>query len=177
MVNALGRHRAIGVFPTREATEAALTQLKNYDFPMEKVSVVAREVSEGDELARTPEKFIQDKSIEGLGKGIVAGGSLGGIAGLLAAGLTAVAVPGLGSVALAGAAGMFAGGYYGAAGGGIIGAILGNGVSKEQTRLYSEHLSEGHYLVTVEGTDEEIRQAESILTGQGVQDWGVYSTA
>jgi hypothetical protein len=40
--------RAIGVFPNRQDTESALHELKNSDFPMDKVSVVARDVSQND---------------------------------------------------------------------------------------------------------------------------------
>jgi hypothetical protein len=29
----------------------------------------------------------------------------------------------------------------------------------------------------IDGTDEEIHRAESILGGQGIQDWGVYNSA
>jgi hypothetical protein len=37
--------RAIGIFPNRQDTESALNELQNSDFPMEKVSVVAKDVS------------------------------------------------------------------------------------------------------------------------------------
>lgn len=172
---AILNQRAIGALANREAAESALNELKHSDFPMDKISVVARDASEGDEIASRPEEFIQDKSIKGVGTGILAGGALGSFAGLLTAGLTALAVPGLGSIALAGAAGAFAGGYYGAAGGGILGGVFGNGVSKEQVRLYSDRLSQGNYLIMVDGTDDDIRRAESILSRYGIQDWGVYS--
>jgi outer membrane lipoprotein SlyB len=70
-----------------------------------------------------------------------------------------------------------AGGFYGAGAGGIIGAVIGNGVSHEQAKAYSDRLSNGDYLVMIDGTDEEIHRAESILGGQGIQDWGVYNSA
>lgn len=91
-----------------------------------------------------------------------------------------MAIPGLGSIAVAGAhaalAGTFVGGFYGAGAGGIIGAVIGNGVSQEQAKAYSDRLSEGDYLVMIDGTDDEIHRAESILCDRGIQDWRVYST-
>jgi hypothetical protein len=104
---------------------------------------------------------------------------LGGIGGLLA-GLGTLAIPGLGSIAVAGTqaalAGTFAGGFYGAGAGGIMGAVIGNGVSQEQAKAYSDRLSQGDYLLMFDGTDDEIQRAESVLVAQGIQDWGVYKT-
>jgi hypothetical protein len=172
--------RAIGIFPNRQDTESALNELQNSDFPMEKVSVVAKDVSENDEMAQSQSEFVREQTLKGLGSGAVAGGALlGGLGGLLA-GLGTLAVPGVGSIAVAGAqaalAGTFAGGFYGAGAGGIIGAVIGNGVSHEQAKAYSDRLSKGDYLVMIDGTDEEIQRAESVLKAQGIQDWGVFSS-
>jgi hypothetical protein len=177
---ALGQgKRAIGVFPNRQDTESALNELKNSDFPMDKISVVARDVSENDEMAESESEFVREQTLKGVGTGAIAGGAfLGGI-GALVAGLGTLAIPGLGSVVLVGAqsalAGTLAGGFYGSAAGGIIGAVIGNGVSQEQAKAYSDRLSNGDYLVMIDGTDDEIHRAESILSVQGIQDWGVYS--
>jgi hypothetical protein len=178
---ALGQgKRAIGVFPNRQDTESALNELKNSDFPMDKVSVVARDVSEDDEMAGQEREFIRQQTVKGVGNGALAGGAfLGGI-GALVAGLGTLAIPGVGSVVLVGAqaalAGTLTGGFYGSVAGGIIGAMIGNGVSQEQAKAYSDRLSNGDYLVIIDGTDDEIHRAESILSVQGIQDWGVYST-
>lgn len=177
---ALGQgKRAIGVFPNRQDTESALNELKNSDFPMDKVSVVARDVSEDDQMAESESKFIREQTLKGIGTGAITGGAILGGIGALVAGLGTLAIPGLGSIAVAGSqaalAGTFAGGFYGAGGGGIIGAVIGNGVSQEQAKAYSDRLSKGDYLVMIDGTDDEIHRAESILSVQGIQDWGVYS--
>jgi hypothetical protein len=125
--------------------------------------------------------FVREQTVKGLGSGALAGGALLGGIGALVAGLGALTIPGLGSVVLVGAqaalAGTLAGGFYGAGAGGIIGAVIGNGVSHEQAKAYSDRLSNGDYLVMIDGTDEEIHRAESILGGQGIQDWGVYNSA
>jgi hypothetical protein len=169
--------RAIGVFSNRQDTEAALNALKTSDFRMNKISVVARDVTQDDEMVSSQTGFIRKQTIKGLRSGVLAGGALlGGIGGLVA-GLGMLTIPGLDSVNLAGAqavlAGVFAGGFYGSAAGGIIGAVIGNGVSREQAKAYSDRLSNGEYVVIVDGTDEEIRRAESVLSAQGIQDWGV----
>ena len=54
---------------------------------------------------------------------------------------------------------------------------MGDAASDEQQKLYSEHLAQGHYLVMIDGSDEEIEQAESLLSQQGIQDWYVYATS
>lgn len=169
-----------GAFSSREQTESALIALKETGFSMDKVSVIAREISQDDEIAESEKEYIRDKTLAGLTKGALTVGTLGSLAGILV-GLTTLAIPGLGAVGIAGAkvaiAGMFAGGYYGTGGGAIIGAALGNGASKEQAQVYDNHLANGSYLVIVDGSEAEINSAESILKTQGIQDWGVYNTA
>ena len=49
-----------------------------------------------------------------------------------------------------------------------------NSFPNDRASLYDDHLSRGHYLVAVEGSQEEIRRAESIFNQRGVQDWGIY---
>jgi hypothetical protein len=95
-------------------------------------------------MAQSQSEFVREQTLKGLGSGAVAGGALlGGLGGLLA-GLGTLAVPGVGSIGVAGAqaalAGTFAGGFYGAGAGGIIGAVIGNGVSHEQAKAYSDRL-------------------------------------
>jgi hypothetical protein len=176
----ISQKRAIGVFPNRQDTESALNQLKNSNFAMDKVSVVAKDVSKDDELAESETEFVREQTFKGLGTGALTGSALLGGIGALVGGIGTLAVPGLGAIALVGAqsvlAGALAGGFYGAGAGGIIGAVLGNGISQEQANTYSDRLAKGDHLVLVDGTDEEIQQAESILKAQGIQEWGVYST-
>ncbi len=42
--------RAVGVFPNRQTAETALTELQGANFPMEQVSVIAKQ-AEGEELS------------------------------------------------------------------------------------------------------------------------------
>lgn len=105
---------------------------------------------------------------------------LDGVAGLLVGGLVTLAIPGVGTVVLAGTEtaflGLLAGGFYGSVSRALLGAAIGSSISDEQTKLYIDSLSQGHYLVMVEGKDEELAEAEPILKVQGIQDWGIYST-
>lgn len=172
-------HRALGVFTTRSETEAALQQLRDAGFSMNKVSIIARDPDRDDEIAGVDVKDpVGNKADAGAVTGAVTGGALGGITGLLV-GLGALAIPGVGPIMLAGAgatalATTLAGTAIGAAAGGLIGALVGMGIPEDRARIYSDRVARGDYLVMVDGTEEEIRRAENILAGRGIQEWGVY---
>lgn len=72
--------------------------------------------------------------------------------------------------------GTLTGAFYGIVSGGLLGAAFGSDISPEQIELYTHQLIQGHYLVVVEDTDDEISKAEPILKAQDVQNWGVFST-
>lgn len=177
----LGEHkRAVGVFPNYRDAEAALMQLKNSGFPMDQVSVVARDADRHDDIAGADvSDNIGNKADEGAVKGALTGGTLGGLTGLLV-GLGALAIPGLGPVMLAGAtattiATTLTGGAIGAVSGGLIGALIGLGIPEERARVYNDRVSRGDYLVIVEGSEQEIHRAEGILSHGGIEEWGVYN--
>ena len=177
---ALGdRKRAVGVFPTRREAEHALTELRDSGFPMDRVSVVAKDGDRRDDIAgvETTER-IGNKADEGAAKGALTGGALGGLTGLLV-GLGALAIPGIGPVMLAGAtataiATTLSGTAIGAAAGGLIGALIGLGIPEERARVYNERVSRGEYLVMVEGDQDDIHRAQAILSRGGIQEWGIY---
>jgi hypothetical protein len=54
-------------------------------------------------------------------------------------------------------------GYYGAAAGTLMGAALGNDISAEEAKQYSDRLAQGKYLMIIEGSKEELALAESVL--------------
>jgi hypothetical protein len=66
------------------------------------------------------------------------------------------------------------GGAIGAAAGSLFGALVGLGIPEERARVYNDRLSRGDYLVILDGTDDEIRRAEAILSNRGIQEWGIY---
>ncbi|NES96585.1 MAG: histidine kinase [Desertifilum sp. SIO1I2] len=178
--NLTRRHkRAVGVFPTRNATYNALESLRSASFNMERVSVITRDAKHEDDIAGVDvQDKVGNKADEGAAAGALTGGALGGVAGLLV-GLGTLAIPGIGPILLAGAeataiASTLAGAGIGAAAGGLIGALVGLGIPEERAKVYNDRVSRGEYLVMVSGTEDEIRHAEAILNQGGVQELGIY---
>lgn len=170
--------RAVGVFNSRSAAEHALHDLNDSGFPMNKISVIAQDDKQDDIEGVDVQNKVGNKADEGAGTGAVTGGVLGGATGLLV-GLGALAIPGVGPIVLAGEvatalATTLAGGAIGAAAGGLIGALVGLGIPEERAKAYNDRVSRGHYLVLVDGSDAEIAKAEAILTGRGIEDFGIY---
>ena len=171
-------HRsAVGVLPSNLATEATLNLLKDAGLSLDKITLVARTADDDDDTI-PEEQFIRHRTIERLGKGALDGGMFGAVGGLLI-GLASLVLPGIGTVGVIGARGVLllgtaVGSLYGAVGGSLLGAAFGNNMSIEQSRVYSDSLVQGNYLVFIEGTNDEIHCAEEVLKTQGVQDWGVY---
>jgi len=181
---ALGLHkRAVGVFSTRREAELALRELRDSNFPMDRVSVIAQDADRIDNIAGADVRDeIRDrddnKADDGAKTGALAGGTLGGLTGLLV-GLGTLALPGIGPIMLAGAtataiATTLAGGAIGAAAGSLLGALIGLGIPEDEARSYNERISRGHYLVMIEGSDEEIARAQAMLRRGGIEDWAIY---
>lgn len=172
--------RAVGVFSSRHEAERALNELRDAGFSMDRVSIVAKDVDRGDQIAGTEihDRAHGTKADEGAATGAATGGALGALTGLLV-GLGAIAIPGVGPVMLAGAtatalATTLSGGAIGAVAGGLIGALIGLGIPEDRAKVYSDRVSQGDYLVMVEGSDADINHAESVLRRGGIQEWGVY---
>lgn len=171
--------RAVGIFSSRRDVEEALHELRDSGFPMSQVSVVAKNADSHD-LNMSGAGAIDDETEveEGARKGAIAGGALGSLTGLLV-GLGALAIPGIGPIMLAGAAATalataISGGAIGAAAGGLIGGLIGLGIPEDRARAYSDRVSQGDYLLMVDGTENDINLAQTILSRRGIQDWGIY---
>ncbi|MBW4649412.1 MAG: general stress protein [Kastovskya adunca ATA6-11-RM4] len=169
--------RAIGVFNTRADAERALHDMKGAGYNLDDVSIIARETGQvsGTDVH---EDNVGNKAGEGAATGAVTGGALGGLTGLLV-GLGAVAIPGIGPVMLAGAgatalATTLSGGAIGALAGGLVGALIGLGIPEEHAKVYRDRVSDGGYLLMVTGTEDDIRQAETLLHKRGIEEWRVY---
>ncbi|MEM7553460.1 MAG: hypothetical protein AAF378_05060 [Cyanobacteria bacterium P01_A01_bin.84] len=176
----MGTHKiAVGAFANRLDTELALQELKKSNFPMDKVSVIVRDADDESQIAGVePEETTGNMTDEGAIAGAVTGGALGGITGLLV-GLGTLAIPGVGPIMLAGAeattlASAIAGSGIGAVTGGLVGALIGLGIPEEQAKVYNELVSQGCYLVTVDGTEEDIIHAQVIFSNRDIKEWGVY---
>lgn len=170
--------RAVGVFNTRSEAEHALHELNNSGFPMNKISVIAKDDNQDNIEGVDVQDKVGNKADEGASTGALTGGVLGGATGLLV-GLGALAIPGVGPIVLAGEiataiATTLAGGAIGAAAGSLIGALVGLGIPEERAKVYNDRVSRGHYLVMVDGNEAEIARAEAVLTGRGIEDFGIY---
>lgn len=171
--------RAVGAFPNLQAAEAALNELQAADFPMDRVSVVGPDSSrEAIAVAANNDNNIENQGDQTARAGTIAGGALGGLAGVLV-GIGALTIPGVGPIILGGTAATalastLAGGAAGAFAGGLVGGMASLGIPEQKARTYSDWVSRGGYLVLVEGSEDEIGQAEIILSRGGVQDWLTY---
>ncbi|MEH2067052.1 MAG: histidine kinase [Nostoc sp.] len=171
--------RAIGVFSHRRDAEAALTELRDAGFPLSRVSVIAKDADDRG-IAGVDNRNIGagNKADDGAKAGAATGGVVGGLTGLLV-GLGTLAIPGIGPVIAGGAAATaiattLAGGAIGAAAGGIVGGLVGLGIPEDRARVYSDRFQRGDYLLIVDGTEGEIRQAEAILKRQGIEEFETY---
>jgi hypothetical protein len=102
---------------------------------------------------------------------------LGGIGGLLV-GLEALLIPGAGPFLAAGTiATTLAGAGIGAAAGGLVGVLTGLGIPEEEARAYGERVSQGEFLVIVDGSEDEINRAGSILRDLDIHNWAIYDVS
>lgn len=170
---------AIGVFSTRLNAELALQELRNANFPMDKVSIIAKNAETESDIAGVEVKDNHDnRADEGAAAGAVTGGFLGGVTGLLV-GLGSLAIPGIGPIMFAGAeataiATTLAGGAIGAATGSLVGALIGLGIPEERAKVYSELVNQGYYLILINGTQPDAEFAQSILSSRNIEEWNVY---
>ena len=172
--------RAIGVFSHRRDAEAAITELRDAGFPLNTISIIAKDTNGHGIAGVDVDKNVGsgNKADEGVKAGAATGGVVGGLTGLLV-GLGTLAIPGIGPVIAGGAAATalastVAGGAIGAAAGGIVGGLVGLGIPEDRARVYSDRFQRGDYLVIIDGTEAEIRQAEPILNRRGIQEFAIY---
>lgn len=165
---------AIGTFPSRQSAEQALMELTETGFPMNKLSVITKNSDPDKPLGGedTSERTITRS--KGVGLGAAFGAAMGGLP-VLVGGLGILFVPGVGPVLAAESilAVLLTSGAV-AATGGLIGALQGWFIPEEQARSYNDRVSQGDYLVTIEGTEDEIRRAEPVLSRWGIQEWRVF---
>ncbi|QSJ16613.1 DUF1269 domain-containing protein [Nostoc sp. UHCC 0702] len=169
--------RAICIFPDRSTTESALKKLKDSGFSMDKVSVIAKYSDSSDKFPDIDVTEKEGKS--GSTTGAATGAAVGTLGGLLA-GISALTVPGIGPIITAGTVASalgttLIGTGVGAGTGGLIGALMDLGIPDEKANTYSDRISRGDCIVIVEGRDEDIHRAESILSHEGTQDWNSYN--
>jgi hypothetical protein len=145
------KKRAFGIFPSRKAAEQAINELKAGNFPMENVSVIAKQAAENAQLSGvTMSDRIGDRDVDSTG----AMGDAVTCAtwGTVLVGLTSLALPGIGPILAAGSLGV--GLLTGVAGtaltvansGGLVKALTELGIDEQQARTYGDRLIQGYYL-------------------------------
>ena len=165
--------RALGIFSSRQKTLQALDELKNTGFPMEKISVITKNTAHDEQISNADKRKPNDSFPQGAASGAIAGGAIGGSL-ILAGGLVSLLVPGVGpAIAAETLLVTLLGTGSTVAAGGLIGALNKWSVPKEDAQFYSDKVSQGNYLVTIEGTENEIRRAEVVCSRWGIQKWQI----
>jgi hypothetical protein len=167
------------VFANRRAAEQVLPELQNMGLSMSQVSIIAKDADAVEPIGASLQRLADETLVdEGAQAGTTTGGVVGGITGLLV-GLGTLAIPGIGPVMLAGAAATAittspAGTAIGAATGGLLGGLIGLGIPEGQAQIYNDYVTQGEYLLIVDGTEEEVHKAESVLKASGIGEWAAY---
>ncbi|MDZ8094163.1 MAG: hypothetical protein RMZ42_19875 [Nostoc sp. DedQUE05] len=172
---------ALGVFANSQGIEQAINELKTANFPMEQLSVIAKDVEQGENLGEAQiSDRIGDRDVDTTG---AVGDTLTAATwGSVLVGLSSLALPGLGAVLAAGSVGValvssVAGVAVGAAANQNLLKALGDlGIPEERARVYSDRLQQSYYLLILEGSEEEIHRVEPILRDRGIEYWGVYNS-
>ncbi len=163
------RRQVIGTFSSREAAGQALDHLILSGLPIAQIFLLGHGLGENNlqpKLPANPHGMVTGTAA-GLKKGFLIGNFAGGATGLLlGAGL--IALPGVGALALSSTIAfvLLSGGICTAAGG-LTGAMLGLGLTSEQAKTHSQQVSNGSFLLIMEGTPQEIDRAKSLLNTQG----------
>ncbi|HEY9622788.1 MAG TPA: general stress protein [Crinalium sp.] len=172
--------RAVGVFAEPEKAEQAIQELKASNFPVDHISIVARDAKHTEPVGDTPvSDRIGDTNVQ-TATAVVANTANNSAMASVLVGLTSLAIPGIGPVIAAGTvgaamvatvAGMGAGAI---AANHLVNALTDLGIPEEQARVYGDRLHGGHYLVILDGTEDEIQRATSVLNKYDIQNWNVY---
>jgi hypothetical protein len=173
--------RGIGFFSKEKQAEQAIRALESAQFPMDQVSIVAKELQEDTVAAgaktghtlqgqdvNNPQKRPEQANASAFWGGLVGG-------------LSAIAFPGAGSVFAVGAVGtalatVAAGQGAGAAASfNLARGLQSLGVPEAKSGHLSDRLINGDYMVVVDSDSEAMQQAASVLTDQDIQAWDVYT--
>ncbi|MEA5603633.1 hypothetical protein [Nostoc sp. UHCC 0252] len=167
---------AIGIFSDRQIALQALDELRSIGFPMHEISVITKKPKLNEQLDSSDTSESTIAPAEGAKAGGLAGARAGGLLTLVA-GFGILLIPGFGpALAAESVLATLLGSGASAAAGGLIGALRGWFLPEEAAQLYNDRAFQGDYLVTVESTEDNIRQAEPILKRFGIQEWRIFDT-
>lgn len=152
----------IAVYENHDEAVHAVTALQNASFPTKHVSIIGltgeEEINKNeDATTKSPIK------VTGLAVGTVLGTTLG-----ILTGVGLFAIPGLGLLYGAGAVvGAAAGLDAGLIGGGLVSIFASIGATEADSKRYHDELAAGKYLVSVQGSKDEVTRAHDILDKLG----------
>ncbi|MEA2671555.1 MAG: hypothetical protein QOG45_1775 [Chloroflexota bacterium] len=153
----------IGVYDSMQQVEEALRRLTEAGYPMEKVSIIGKDLQSETEI----NGFVTARDLAR--EGARFGAWVGGIFGLLT-GAAMFFVPGGPLFVL----GPLATGVIGAAEGAVwtaaVGAVLGHFLAKQHIPRFTQHLKAGRYLLVVHGSEDEVQRAQGTLQATGAVD-------
>ena len=163
MATATKHATTVGVFPTRDAAERAVADLRRAGYRDDQIGVVGKDAS--GTTVKTD--GAGDHAAEGAAIGAAAG------AGAMALGSLAVSfgvIPVIGPILAVGplAAALISAGA-GAAAGSLTGALIGWGIPEEDAKYYEGEVQAGRYLVTVDRGDRT-DDARGVFTRHGGYD-------
>ncbi|MBC1225223.1 hypothetical protein GNF10_30460 [Nostoc sp. UCD121] len=162
--------RTIVVFAKCSDAQLALQELKASNFPMHKVSVIARNAEEQSDIAGVEVKDSTSNISSEEADQALTGSALGDLNDLLA-GLVSWVAPGVGQVMVAGAQAIaIASNLAGC----LPDVLVSLGIPKEQAEAYSDLVCKGYHLVMITGIDIEIRLAKRIFNRGDLQHLGLY---
>lgn len=150
----------VAVYDSHDKAIEAVCELEAQGFPVKQVSIVGK--------AEIIDDHIHVKSLD-MAKNapVLVGTGAGVIVGILT-GLGVFAIPGFGPLYGAGAVvGALAGLDFGLIGGGLVTLLATIGIKEESVVKYRQHMKEGKFIVVVQGTLDQINQAEQIIHSEG----------
>jgi Heat induced stress protein YflT len=183
VINQNHQQRAVGVFGSPQAAHQALNQLKDTGFPMDRVSIIAKDVNQGDRIANAQMSSQIGRENVNTATGVIGDTLTAATWGSILVGLSSLALPGLGAVLAAGSLGVALASSIGgvavgaAATNNLVNVIAQLGIPEERARVYSDRLHGGDYLVIIEGSNDEIQRAETVLKDREIEYWGVYNSS
>jgi hypothetical protein len=165
----------VGIYAHIDQAEEAVQKLGQGSFPIQHVSIIARDLGTEKKI----HGFITPCDVAK--SSARTGAWVGGIFGVLL-GAAVVWIPGLGPLVVAGSLtsallGGLEGAVAGAAVTGVFGWLASLGISKQHILKYEESVRAGKYLVIAHGTPQEAEKARAILAGTGPTELSLHAQA
>lgn len=146
----------VAIFDTHKDAVEAVKTLSENSFNVKNVSIIGKAHMVDDHLHLSNYDKIEESTV-------LVGTAAGTVVGLLT-GLSLFAIPGLGVLYGAGAMiGTLAGFDLGLVGGGLVAILTGIGADTSKHEKYSKHLQDGKYMLTINGSEEEVNKAKAIF--------------